>query len=332
MFKPAYKLTIGSVEIDSAADPARSTVVTLDVSLDLDTPADQAVIGLGRVNGPPVAVAADVTVELGYADDAMTRVFTGTVVDVQPDITTTRVTALSLLSKLLALRVEQTYQNKTAGQIVRDLAGQAGVPVDAIEDGGRFLAYVADGRRNAYQHIGALADKSGCDVYVTPEGKLRFRKFAGAVTVHTFEYGKHIVELTMEASPDVAEQVQVFGESPADAQGDTAFAWLTKSFNPGTAGSGEPRLPIQDPSLRTRVAAETAAQAALRRLQQRTLIGRLRALGRAQVKLGDAIRIAGAPDDRMNATFQVRSVHHRLTKRAGFITDITFWSLGSTGP
>jgi len=331
MFKPAYKLTLGSTAIDSAADPARSTAVALDVSLDLDMPADQAVVRLGRVDGPKPVAGDDVIVELGYADDSLARVFTGTVADVLPDVTTTRVIGLNSVSELLALRVEQTYQNKTAGQIVRDLAGQAGVPVEAVEDGVHFLAYVADGGWNAYQHIRALADKSGFDVYITPEGKLMFRKFAGAVTVHVFKYGKHIIELAVQAAPAGAEQVQVFGESPADAQGDAAFAWLAKSFNPGTAGAGAPRLLIEDPSLRTRAAADTAAQAAARRLTQRTLVGWLRALGRPQVKLGDAIRITGAPDDRMNATFQVRSVHHRLTKRAGFTTEITFWSLGSDG-
>jgi phage protein D len=332
MFKPAYKLTLGSTTLDSVAAPTQSTLVALDVSLDLDTPADQAVIRLGRVDGPHPAVGDDVSVELGYADDGMHRVFTGTVADVRPDITATRVTALSPMRELMALRVEQTYQNKTAGEIARDLAGQAGVSVDTVEDGVSFLAYVADGGRNAYQHIRALADKSGLDVYVTPEGKLVFRRFAGTVTTHVFEYGQHIIELVVQAAPATAAQVQVFGESPADAQGDGAFAWLTKSFNPGTAGSGAPTLLVQDPSLRTGTAANTAAQAAAQRLKQRTLTGQLRALGRAPVKLGDAVRVTGAPDDCMNETFQVRGVHHRLTKGAGFTTRITFWSLGSDGP
>jgi phage protein D len=332
MFRPAYRLTFDGTTIDSAQDPAQSTVVALDVSLALDTPADQAVIHLGRAGGVQPGVGVDVTVQLGYADDSMTLVFTGTVADVRPDITATRVVALSPMARLLALRVEQTYQNRTAGQIARDLAGQAEVEVEAAEDGVSFLAYVADGGRNAYQHIRALADKSGLDVYVTPEGKLAFRRFAGRVTTHVFAYGQQIIELAVQASPAAAEQVQVYGESPADAQGDQAFAWLTKQFNAGTAGSGAPTLLLQDPSLRTEAAAGTAARAAARRLRQRTLTGRLRALGRAQVKLGDAVRITGAPDEHMNATFQVRRVRHHVDKRGGFTTEIVFWDTGSDGP
>lgn len=331
MFQPAYKLTLGSSVIDAVADPTRSTVTVLDVSLDLDVPADQVTIKLGRVDGPQPAIGDDVNVELGYADDTTARVFTGKVAKVQPDITTTRVTGLNRIDELLALRIEQTYQNKSAGQIFRDLAGQARVSVDVVEEGVHFLAYVADGRRNAYQHMRALADKSGFDVYTTPEGKLAFRQFAGNATSHVFEYGQHIIELEVQAVQAAAQQVKVFGESPADSQGEAAFAWLAKRFNPGTAGTEAPTLLIEDPSLRTRAAADTAARAAARRLSQRTLVGRLKALGRAQVKLGDRIRIVGSPDERMNATFQVRSVRHRLTKKAGFTTEVTFWSIGSEG-
>ncbi len=115
MFRPAYKITFGSSVIDSAADPTRSTVVALAVSLDMDTPADEAVIHLGRVGGVQPGLGVDVTVELGY-DDSVTKVFTGTIADLRPDITTTRVTALSPMRDLLALRVAQTYENKTAGR------------------------------------------------------------------------------------------------------------------------------------------------------------------------------------------------------------------------
>ncbi len=197
-----------------------------------------------------------------------------------------------------------------------------------MEDGVHFLAYVADNGRNAYQHIRALALKSGFDVYTTPDGKLVFRPFTGSITTHVLEYGQHLVRLAVSAAPQAAGEVQLFGESPADAEGDEAFAWLTKSFTPGAAGSGAPLLLVQDPSLRTQTAAGAAARAEAKRQQQRALTGHLRALGRPQVKLGDAIRLSGAPDDRMNADFQVRRVRHTLTKKGGFTTEIGFWQLG----
>jgi len=280
---------------------------------------------LGRAGGVRPDLDVTTRVELGYTDDdALVTVFGGAIQDIDPDLTQTRVTALSPMSRLLALRVEQGYFNQTAGSIVRDLANRAQVPVDTAEDGGTYLAYVADGRVNAYHHIRALADNAGLDVYLTPEGKLVFKRFAGPYTIHIFEYAKHIIALDVRSAPSSADKVQVYGESPADSQGDSAFAWLTKEFHPGEAGSGSARLLLENAALRTRAAAAMAADAALSRLRRQTLTGRLRSLGRPQVKLGDAIRITGAPDDRMNATFQVRSVRHRIAKQTGFITDIAY--------
>lgn len=328
MSRPVYKLTIGRVTIDSAADPGRSTVVDLDVSLDLDTPADQAVIRLGRAGGAIPSVGDDVTLDLGYAETTTERVFTGAIDDVRPDITGVRISALGATRKLLGLRVEQTYRDKSAGEIVRDLASRAELPVDTIDDGIRYLAYVVDGSRSAYHHARALAEASGFILHATPEGKLVFRRFAGTITVHIVEYGKQILATEAQATPAPDREVRVFGESPADRAGTGAFAWVTKQFNPGTAGSGAVLL-IEDAALRMHAAAATAAQAAAQRLTQRQLTGRVRALGRPQVKLGDAVRVAGAPDARMNGTFQVRAVRHTLTKRGGFTTEIAFWSLGS---
>ena len=45
--------------------------------------------------------------------------------------------------------------------------------------------------------------------------------------------------------------------------------------------------------------------------------------------VGDAIRLAQLPDDSLNASYQVRSITHRITKRDGFATTIGFRSLES---
>jgi hypothetical protein len=47
------------------------------------------------------------------------------------------------------------------------------------------------------------------------------------------------------------------------------------------------------------------------------------------VKLGDAIRLRGVPDESLNANFQVRSVTHRITKAGGFTTTVGFRAIGS---
>jgi hypothetical protein len=190
---------------------------------------------------------------------------------------------------------------------------------------------VVDGRRSAYLHTHDLAELCGFDLYVNPDGELVFEKFVNGKTVHIFEAGKHIVALDVLRTPALAGRVEAWGESPSGSEGDDAAAWLTTDFtdSKGTAGSGALLL-LERPALRTRDAARTAADAALKRIHRRTLRGRLLTIGRPEVKLGDAIRLREMKDESLNTIFQVRSVIHRITKLGGFTTTIGFQAIETT--
>jgi len=295
----------------------------------MDTPADSCQLVLGNVGRLRPQRDDELTVALGYDDDSdLIQVITGAVATVEPGMTTTRVFGYSACTAVLATRVEQTFEGKTAGAIVRDLARQADQDVQAAEDGITFPAYVVDGRRAVYHHMQDLAALSGFDLYINPEGKLVFEKFVGGKAVHVFEFGKHIVDLDVVRTPPLAGQVEAWGESPTGSQGDDAWAWLTTDFSgsKGTSGTGT-RFLLERPVLRTIDAARVAAEAALMAIKRRTLRGRLTTVGRPQVKLGDAIRLRGMLDDSLNTSFQVRSVTHRVTKMHGFVTMIGFRAL-----
>ncbi len=327
---PAYKLTLGRKVIDTTDEPKASTVVDLTVKLDMDTPADSFTLVLGNVGRFRPAREDEAKIELGYADNGgFTQVMVGIVETVEPTLTTTRIVGHSATAKLLRTFVDQTYEGKTAGAIVRDLADRAGVDVAAAEDGITFPAYVIDGRLNVYRHMRDLADVCGFDLYINADGALVFEKFIGGKAVHVFDHAKHILALDARQSPPRADRVEAWGESPTGSQGADAWPWLTKDFgeSKGTAGEGTPLLLLERPALRTADAAQTAAAAALTTIGRRTIRGRLVVLGRPQVKLGDAVRLRDVPEDVLNATFQVRGVIHRLTKRGGFITAIDFRGL-----
>jgi len=154
MLTPAYKLTIGNKVIDTTDEPKASTVVDLKVVLDLDTPADVFTFELGNVGSFRPARDDETKIELGYADNGgFTQVMKGTVETSEPNLTTTRVAGFSGADALLRTFVEQTYESKTAGAIVRDLADKAGLQVGTAEAGITFPAYVVDGRRSVYLHM-----------------------------------------------------------------------------------------------------------------------------------------------------------------------------------
>ncbi len=322
MLKPAYKLTIGSTTIDSSTDPTASIIVSIEVRLDIDIPADSFEIVLGQIRELSIARGDSATVELGDKDSLL-KVMEGTVATIKSTITQTKITGFNAISKLLALRINQVYEKQTAGAIVADLASQAGVDVGEKEDGIEFPYYTIDSNKNAYEHIRELSKKCGFDVYLTSDSKLTFKKFAKTSADHIFEYSKDIIEFEKYAQEEVLAQVTIFGESPSSSQGDETSHWLTKSFEDykGTSGSGT-ELKIEDVTIKTKDAADTFANAELNTLKKNTVSGILKILGNANIKLGDAIEIKGMPNEEMNGVFQVRSICHYLSKESGFITQV----------
>ena len=126
MLSPAYKLTIGDRIVDTTDEPQASTLVELTVALDMETPADSFTLVLGQVGGLKPEIEDEATIELGFADNgSLTQVITGQVLKTEPGLTTTRVVGHSPAELLLRHFVDQTYESKTAGEIVRDLADQA---------------------------------------------------------------------------------------------------------------------------------------------------------------------------------------------------------------
>src|SRR5574341_2167011 len=228
MLSPAYKLTIGRKLVDTADEPQASTVVDLTVALDLDTPADSFTLALGNVGGLEPARDDEATIELGYSDNGgLTQVMSGLVATVEPNLTTTRVVGYSGANALLRTFVEKTFERKTAAEIVRELADEAGVDVATAEDGINFPVYVVDGRRSVYVHLRDLAELCGFDLYFNSENELVFEKFINGKTVHVFEYAKHIIELDVLRAPPLAGRVEAWGESPTSSDGADAASWLT---------------------------------------------------------------------------------------------------------
>ena len=326
-FKPIYRVVIGESEIDVTKDVSASTVVRLGLERAIEQLVDTCELGLAPLGGPRPAIDDPLTIELGF-DDTLNRVFTGVVAEVIPEVTALRVVGLGATRALTTSRLGKAYTGQTAGQIVRDLAAQAKVKTGTVEDGISFPAYAVDERISLARNISRLAERCGFDGYILPTGELEFRRFTGSV-VHVFTFAQDILDISLSTRPERASDVVVFGESPASDQGDDAASWLTKGFKKGQAGGGRgpESLLVLDPAIRTTVGANLRAEGVLRRSRQLAKVGRLRALGRPEIVLGDALRIEKAPDDRMNDTFQARTIRHRLSRRFGLVTDIDFWGM-----
>ena len=320
------------------ADPWQETVIAMTVVCGLAPAVNTAEIWLAANERAPSAAVGDTgSISLGYEDSPPQPVFTGRVEAVRRNIHgLTRLTATDGGAALSRLRVNKSYEGQAAGDIARDLAGEAEVDTATVEPGSRFPFYVVDDRRNAYEQIASLARRCGFLAYVTPEGQLSFAPpSAGGQAIQTFTYGADILALEMTEGEPPMGAVTTIGEGAAGSQGQDAWNWLVKdpSAVKGTAGSGTPERIFSDPSLRSAGAAQQAADGVAGAAAALKVMGSLLAPGAPAVAVGRAIAVTGAPQDALNGTYMVRGVQHRYTKRAGFTTLIQFSAAaGVTSP
>lgn len=276
---------------------------------------------------PSVALGDALTVALGQ-DGENSDVFTGTVETIRHNIMAgTRITLVNGAGRLARMRLNQTFQDQTAGDIVSELANSAEITPNTTA-GSNFPFYIVDAERTLLQHIAHLAVLTGHVALMLPDGSLSFAPPATGVEVQTFVYAEDILALNVaEIEPRIAGAV-AFGEGAASTSSADAWAWLTKEPLRGEVGD-EPLDYIQSGALRTTDTATTAANAQLQATI--TLAGELTVLGAPAVTVGTTIGIENAPNDQFNGTFFVRRVRHRLDKRTGFTTRLAISSVMEGG-
>lgn len=313
VLKPNYTFKVGS----ETFQPNTGNIISIRVSLSMNVPAGsfEALFGLGD-KSLKIKREDEVSVQLGY-EDKLHNVFKGFVDDVEPNISEIRITGFNSASKLLELRINQVYEEQSAKEIVSDLAQKANVQTEDVSNGISFPMYVVDDTKNAYEHMKDLAEKCGCDVYVTEENKLIFKKYERK-DPHTLKYGSNIIDLeTYDWKPSFGRAV-VHGEGAASYKGADTAHWFTKKQVEGVSGSGSSLL-VHDPVVRDKDTAEKVAKAKIETISK-SLHGLVMIIGNAEVKLGDTIKFEDMKDERVNKEFQVRAVEHIMNKDEGFVT------------
>lgn len=311
-----WRRSVASIRSDAGVAP---TVDTLEIVLSGDSQA------------PSVTVGDDLTISLGYEDAGPVQVFAGSIDRIRHRIDGTVVVGISNGGADLArLRLNQSYEQQKAGQIVRDLAGRVGIDGGTVEDGTELAFLAVDDRSNAWVHIGELARRCGFVASIGPDGKLGFAPAPAGSPVATFNYAVDVLALEVtDAAADLGA-VTSLGEGAAGSEGRDAWAWLIKDVSAvtGSAGSGLPERVFSDGALRSRDAASAAATALAEAAAAGRKVGRLRVPGSPEVTVGSLIEIAGATSP-LNGQFVVRRVRHRFEKRAGFTTEMV--AVGAEG-
>ncbi|MFI9379620.1 hypothetical protein [Kutzneria sp. NPDC052558] len=311
MSEPRFELTAGSLR-STTANPA-GLPTRFVVERDMDRPADGLRIRFGQAVS--VSPGDPVTLALGY--DATDTVFTGEVVTVRPGPTGTAVAALGSTLALLRLRVSASYDDHTAGAIVRDLADRAGVDTGTVEDSARLPFYVLDQAVTGHAHAKALADRGGFELYTDRGGALMFHapQPIGGVT---YTYRRDLLGVGGRTVADGLAPT-VGGESPSSQSGQDTTHWL--STDDLTGGSGD--LLVLDAAARTQDLADSFAAGRRTSDQRGRQTVTLRVLGRAEAELGEPCRAGGDLPDALTGAGYVRALRHDLDVTTGWTTRLT---------
>lgn len=317
-----------------SGDPWQRSLISIKFSSSLAPFIDttKLIIANGE-QAPAVAIDDEGTIALGYADSSIDVVMTAWIDQLHHDTQNlTYITAVNGGASLSQLRINQSYEQQTAGDLVSDLSSQAEINTDVIESGIDLPFYVIDDRYNAYEHIHRLARKSGYIAHFTTEGKLYFGPEQSGQAVQTFSYANDILEVQVQQNNTSATAATVIGEGAAGAEGQEAWSWLIK--DPGAvtaeAGDGKARL-IQDAALRSSDACQAAADAVAGRTASQTLTGQILTPGAPAVVVGSTIEITDALTEEMNGEFFVNRVSHCYSKQHGFTSLIHFKQAGGSG-
>ncbi len=305
-------------------------------------------LGMGGAGGRCVVEIADpslsppllgdaVQVSLGRGEGT-TPTFTGEVREVARTATALRITATDGLARLATFEVEAAYENKTAGAIVKDVLGQAGVDVGTVEEGPTLGTWVLHRGPRALRHLQRLAELCGADLFTDGEGKACFITPTTQGEEHTFGYGEDVLELHLEDAVPVFDSVVVWGEGAASSNGAGKEHWLVADLSSvsgkaslGEGGTvtpgqeGERPWQVLDGAVRSGEAARAVAEARMAAVAARATRGFLRVLGAPAVKPGDRVVVSGLPGGGLSpVSLRVRRVRHRLDARVGLVTRVDF--------
>ena len=309
-----------------SVDPWQRSLMEVISESQLAPAVDQLTLQIAQDSqSPTYEIEDEGDVQLGYADDQLYPVFTGMITRIQRSLLNiATITVCNAGYVLSQWRINESFEQQSAGDIVESLASTAGVETDTIEPGIDFPFYVVDDGKNLYQHIAELAEKSGLYAYIGSDGKLNFTSPPDSEAVKTFTYGVDILAIKTSRRKHTVDQVSAIGQGAAGSQGADAWDWLLKDPQSVTAnaGSGSNTRVISDPSLRSSDAAQQAAAAKSFLIKQQSNKLRMTVVGAPQVLAGSRVEITDVPDDLFNGAGVVESVRHTYSKQAGFVTDL----------
>jgi hypothetical protein len=314
---PAYSLDLGSQRFTAQAIEITVTLALAPV-VDCLTVTFPSSLSLSAAVGD----AAVLTLDNGEKD---APVFAGTIEAIHRSFDVTRVRALDAGGLLARVRPAVTYEQITAGDVVKGLCDEAGVTAAGIEDGVDLAYYAADTSRNAFEHIARVCDWSGAIARVTADDELETLVLdAGSASV-ALKYGRELLSLDHASRAEGLESFVVTGESGAGSTSvPEALKHVTDFFGGGRpAGPSAKARWTSEPAMRTAKAAASAGASRRRNYGASRARGHFTAFLQPDLRPGTVVQIQELPGGFPSDLIWLRRVRH-VVGPAGAITRADF--------
>ena len=335
-----FSVTVGKLRARWPASDATLDLIALESATGVG--GGWARLELGPPQGDAPVVGDAVTIELDDGTGSR-RVFTGEVDHTGSTPTAWRLRAHDGLPRLARIDLERVWTDTTADAVIKDLLAAAKLKVAAVCEGPALRLYTALKGPRGLRLVEGLLARMGAELFIDGDGAVVVATPKTGAAAHTLTWGEDLLDLQVARCPPALPGVEVRGEGASDALGASKGHWLPKDVSAlvGRAAideagavvagaAGQPGFTIVDGALATAKVCKAVAEAQARLLASRAILGAALALGRAAIRPGERLAIAGLPKGHSLAavlageSLRARRVIHRFDATAGFTTRVEF--------
>jgi hypothetical protein len=313
--------TIGSLRYDTH-------LTILRITLGMAPSAGSATMVLPPSVRIDAEVDDEVEVSLQGERDSV-PVFGGVVQRVDFGVDCVAIVAVDALGRLAGTRPGRTYEQQSAGNVIRGFGSDLGLSVDVGENGPDLLSYVADQGRTALEHAARLASWSGAYAVGEADGSLAVKAVPSGPADRALRYGREIIALQVRGGATQPDVVWA-GSGPAgNVSAPTAHLQTTGVLPDGAPAPAARSIRRAAPALRTPSAASDAISAtATRNAARRATVT---CWLQPEIRPGTLLEIADAPMPDGLGPWFVTSVVHELGPGPRGSTRLAAEQLGDGG-
>jgi len=288
---------------------------------------------LTHIDSHPFQIGAEVEILLaGLAQRTLVSTLKGQVLAVEPEFTPHGVIIAARGydrgHTLQRGRKTATYQDMTAGDIVRKLAGKAGLQAGTIQDAGGSQKFVQQSSETDWEFLWQLARRLDSEV-VVEDRKLHFRAAGGpSGSPTTLTWGEELISFRPRLTGvQQAGGVTVRGWDPATVQPivGTASGTPKLSSSPGTARSKAVNalpastITVANAPVTTAAEATALAKSIAARAANAYVEAEGSCWGDSRLRAGSRVKIEGV-GSRYGGTYALTSTTHVYRSASGYQT------------